>query len=52
MKELYKTIIRAIAIALVITAIIQGIANAEMTTVLTPNGPITCSTQGGITICF
>lgn len=52
MNKLCKTIILAVIIVLTIITIIQGVASAEITTVLTPNGPLTCSTQRGITICF
>lgn len=40
------------ALAFILSIVLSCKAEAEITTILTPDGTITCSTQGGITICF
>lgn len=50
--KIYRAFIAILVIIFIILLVLSCKAEAEMTTILTPDGTITCSTQGGITVCF
>ena len=50
--KIYKAFIAILVSIFIISLVLSCKAEAEMTTIFTPDGTMICSTQGGVTVCF